>query len=249
MRKLLVVLALLCGHAFAASQILVVATAYTSNGNVTFQVPKNWTITAIQPTLVGGTQWGATATMSNGHGVRLVGMAVTTDESKTPDWDVISGGSSLYTFGPGQQWGAEDYAYDDFGSVEARTGVDPTDLTKLAVSAYPNGFAEEEILTYYIWLFLDDPPPAGPQGLPGPPGVQGVKGDKGDPGDSGSMGAQGPAGPQGPKGDPGNGLGIVILPAASPAPAGYDLMGTSTLSVKVGKKNKRVKVNLYTPKP
>jgi collagen triple helix repeat protein len=74
----------------------------------------------------------------------------------------------------------------------------------------------------------------GPQGLPGQIGPQGAKGDTGATGAQGAVGPagpqgpMGPAGPEGPVGPQGAGLmpgSLLLLPAGSPAPAQYTLLG------------------------
>jgi hypothetical protein len=82
------------------------------------------------------------------------------------------------------------------------------------------------------------PGPAGPQGATGVQGPQGAIGPQGSAGATGAQGPQGPVGPTGPQGPQGvtgptgpqgEGLfpgSLLLLPAGSPAPAGYTLVGT-----------------------
>ena len=93
--------------------------------------------------------------------------------------------------------------------------------------------------------------PPGPQGDPGPTGPQGAQGPQGDrgpagpQGPAGATGAMGPAGPQGPVGATGAtgatgpqgpaGVGLVsgaylTLPSSAPAPDGFTLIGTTTIT-------------------
>jgi hypothetical protein len=77
--------------------------------------------------------------------------------------------------------------------------------------------------------------PQGPQGERGPQGPVGPAGPQGPPGADGAPGPQGPTGavgPQGPVGPQGEGLfpgSLLMLPAGSPAPAGYTFLGTFDL--------------------
>lgn len=74
--------------------------------------------------------------------------------------------------------------------------------------------------------------PAGPQGPAGPAGPQGAAGPQGVAGPQGIPGPQGVAGPAGPAG-PGLVRGaIVLLPVGSAAPAGFTLIGTTSLQLK-----------------
>ena len=83
----------------------------------------------------------------------------------------------------------------------------------------------------------------------GPQGPQGVKGDNGDPGPQGPQGIQGPQGPQGPQGQglmPGS---LLLLPAASPAPAGYTFVMRAELKPVDGsgsdRDNRPLRVDVY----
>ena len=81
----------------------------------------------------------------------------------------------------------------------------------------------------------------GPQGPAGPQGPQGVPGSAGATGPQGAPGPIGPAGPQGPQGlrgpvgavgPQGEGLfpgSMVMIATGSPAPTGYDFVGTYSL--------------------
>jgi Collagen triple helix repeat (20 copies) len=81
--------------------------------------------------------------------------------------------------------------------------------------------------------------PAGPQGTPGPTGATGATGPvgpagpAGPTGQTGPQGSMGPVGPMGLRGPAGPGLvsgSILTLPATQPAPAGFTLVGTSTIA-------------------
>jgi hypothetical protein len=81
--------------------------------------------------------------------------------------------------------------------------------------------------------------PAGPQGAPGPAGGPGATGpigpagQAGPTGQTGPQGSMGPVGPMGLRGPAGPGLvsgSILTLPATQPAPAGFTLLGTSTIA-------------------
>jgi hypothetical protein len=74
--------------------------------------------------------------------------------------------------------------------------------------------------------------PAGPQGPDGPQGLTGPQGPAGPQGVPGAQGPAGPAGAQGPAGPKGEGLmagALLMLGAGSPAPAGYQFVGTFNL--------------------
>ena len=87
---------------------------------------------------------------------------------------------------------------------------------------------------------LQGPPgPQGPQGDPGPAGSQGPAGSAGANGATGPVGPQGPAGATGntgatgPQGPAGAGLvssAYMTLPGNAPAPAGFTLVGTTTIT-------------------
>ena len=84
--------------------------------------------------------------------------------------------------------------------------------------------------------FQGSPGPQGPQGDPGPSGPQGPAGATGA---TGGLGPQGPAGATGntgatgPQGPAGVGLisgAYLTLPGSAPAPAGFTLVGTTTIT-------------------
>jgi hypothetical protein len=87
---------------------------------------------------------------------------------------------------------------------------------------------------------LQGPPgPQGPQGGPGPAGPQGPAGVTGANGSVGPQGPQGPAGATGntgatgPQGPAGVGLisgAYITLPGSAPAPNGFTLVGTTTIT-------------------
>ena len=102
--------------------------------------------------------------------------------------------------------------------------------------------------------------PQGPQGPPGPTGLTGPAGPTGAPGPAGSQGPTGPVGPQGvtgvmgpigpagPQGLPGKGFAsgtITTLPASQAPPAGYVLLGSSTLVYLESGKWKGLPVKYY----
>src|SRR5262249_34999879 len=87
--------------------------------------------------------------------------------------------------------------------------------------------------------------PAGPAGPGGPTGATGSAGPQGPAGAAGAAGSVGPPGPQGPAGAAGNkratspqgpaGAGLVssaylTLPGDAPAPDGFTLVGTTTIT-------------------
>ena len=85
--------------------------------------------------------------------------------------------------------------------------------------------------------------PRGPQGAPGPTGAQGLQGPQGDPGSAGPQGPAGPAGatgdmgPAGPRGPAGAGLvsgAYLTLASSAPAPEGFTLLGTTTITYRDG---------------
>jgi hypothetical protein len=87
--------------------------------------------------------------------------------------------------------------------------------------------------------------PAGPQGAVGP---QGIPGPQGPAGPVGPMGPQGPQGLQGPQGPQGEGLfagSLLMLPAGSPAPAGYVHVGTYALLPVPQSASNVLKVDVY----
>lgn len=103
---------------------------------------------------------------------------------------------------------------------------------------------------FYVYFDL-----GGCQGNAGPAGPAGAQGPQGDIGPAGSTGSQGVAGPKGDKGDIGSmgpagndaiSLGLIILPASQSAPVGYQLVGSTTLKLKFGKKNVKVNINLFS---
>jgi hypothetical protein len=131
------------------------------------------------------------------------------------------------------------------------------------LEANPNGTTTQPALANYDWLLLGPASgqqgPAGPAGPQGPPGAQGPAGTQGPVGPAGPQGATGPigltgpagpqgaagpagpAGPMGPQGPAGVGLvsgSILTLPATSPAPLGFTLLGTATLSYADGTNKK-----------
>jgi len=100
--------------------------------------------------------------------------------------------------------------------------------------------------------------------LQGPPGPQGPPGAQGDPGAQGPQGPQGAQGLQGPQGEPGAtgpqgsqgpqgpaGIGFVAgaylqLAQGQPAPAGFTLIGTTTIGYRdAHNKPKSLTVDLY----
>ena len=86
----------------------------------------------------------------------------------------------------------------------------------------------------------------GPQGAQGNPGSAGPQGPAGATGATGAVGPQGPVGATGAPGDPGAtgpqgpaGAGLVsgaflTLPSTAPAPAGFTLLGTTTITYRDG---------------
>jgi hypothetical protein len=82
----------------------------------------------------------------------------------------------------------------------------------------------------------------GPQGATGEPGAPGIQGPKGD---IGATGATGPAGAAGANGLE-SGM-LVMLPAGSPAPAGYTFIGAFDLQPSGSNRGQEtmVKVHLY----
>ena len=86
--------------------------------------------------------------------------------------------------------------------------------------------------------------PQGPQGVQGANGANGATGPQGPSGPQGATGPQGPMGPmgmQGPAGPPGDGGlpgALLLLPAGTPAPEGYVLIGTFDLSPSDGSRGR-----------
>jgi Collagen triple helix repeat (20 copies) len=81
------------------------------------------------------------------------------------------------------------------------------------------------------------PGPAGPQGPAGLTGATGAVGPQGPQGEVGATGAPGNPGATGPQGPAGTGLvsgACLTLAANAPAPAGFTLLGTTTITYRDG---------------
>jgi collagen triple helix repeat protein len=79
-----------------------------------------------------------------------------------------------------------------------------------------------------------DPGPAGPQGPAGAIGATGAVGPQGPVGATGAPGEPGATGPQGPAGDGLVSGAFLTLPSTAPAPAGFTLLGTTTVTYRDG---------------
>jgi len=119
-------------------------------------------------------------------------------------------------------------AFDTVSSPHLEIGTYTfSNVILTSVTPLLNGTVPMEQVTFIATAATFTPKNAvevpGPQGPPGPTGPAGPAGPQGPAGAVGPVGPQGPAGPGLPSSS------VVTLPADQPAPAGFVLLGASTL--------------------